>query len=167
LTEGAVVQTFSLPIPGGRPDEAFTFGVRKYDPDTDAELVLKTWRREIRATRPIRNWIAGEQRRHMSAVVEPMLERCPPMMACHPDHPMQVFAFCCAEYQGADAVLHFIYERRYWRSISVGERLLRLCLPSAGKQRLYYTHKTLWMRHISSKYAGQWDPYRATQSSSV
>lgn len=148
--------------------DVFEMGYRKYSEQTDQGLVLHSWVRKAMSCPPFtQNRQAGSQgmtseevNDHKNRVILDIIKRSPPVIACHPDHPEQIFGYCASEDQGETPVLHFIYVRDPFRRVGIATQLLKVCLPGLKSNKGYYTHNTLSMRYLAPKWNVSWDPFR-------
>jgi hypothetical protein len=144
------------------PGEVVQVVFRAFEPKEDRGVVLANWVRQIRAMKPFDRMDPSEFQRHKDCVIEPIVARCTPVMAAHPDDTNQVFGWVCGEVKDYDQILHFIYVRGVFRRFGFGNALMRVQFPALGKRPLYYTHRTNAMKHFVDKWQAKWDPYRAT-----
>lgn len=120
-----------------------THTIRPFAPDTDMGCVTKpffrcVWRGGgLSATEEVRRaWYAD--------VMMPLIERCPPIVACASDYPAQVFGWICGERRGELAVLHMVFVRERWRGRGIAGALLAAAF-GGRPPTIHATHKTaLW-----------------------
>jgi len=144
------------------PGEVVQVVFRQYDPKGDRGVVLAPWVRQIRAMKPFDKMDSTDFQRHKDRVIEPLIERCTPVVAAHPDASDQVFGWVCGAMDGQDQVLHFIYVRGAFRRFGIGTALMKTQFPGLGTRPLYYTHRTAAMKHFADRWNARWDPYRAS-----
>jgi GNAT superfamily N-acetyltransferase len=139
---------------------ALTMMVRTYVLRVDEGLVLASWARQIRKLPPFRQ-VSGEEFKAHTLRLERLLQRCPPVIACEPKHPEQVFGWVCAELQGDDRVLHFVYVRNTWRRKGIARYLLELSFAGRmGEQDILYTHRGRSTPHLETKWRLRYEPGR-------
>lgn len=141
-----------------------TIMVRTYVPRVDQGLVLASWCRQIRRLPPFGRMSGREFDAHHRRL-ERLLERCPPTIACEPEHPDQVFGWICGEVHPDGArVLHFVYVRNTWRQQGIARYLLELQFASrAGEHDLLCTHRGRSTPHLETKWRLRYDPGRLEQ----
>lgn len=129
----------------------FPFTIRRATAE-DAPLILNAI---IRST-VAHSGLSGVEREFYTQILhlalQSILGRCRALVACNPDRPTQVYAFCLFE---SPDVLHYIYTKRYFRQLGLATALLkasellgspiRLTIPS--KQAEHYKDK--WMMTIN------------------
>ena len=143
------------------PGDVVQVTYRKFDADMYRGIVIAPWVRQIRSMKPFDKMPPDDFKRHKDMVIGGLIDRCSPVMACHPDASDQVFGWVCGELQGEDQVLHFCYVRSAFRRFGIGNALMRRCFPKLGEDPLYFTHRTPAMKHFMDKWRARWDPYRA------
>jgi len=126
-----------------------------YDPGNDADerLILGNWLDHLRAL--YREDKADGRRRLKSIAklgkhgwrakrdqVADLIKRCPPIII-RSIHDQPCYGFICAEYQGSDQVLHFLYIRDMWRRRGFATTLMRVSFNRLGKDPIFYTHPML------------------------
>lgn len=126
--------------------------LRPYAPGDEA-LVYSSWINQVRNCAPL----AGQDPREHRRVVAALLDRCPPVVACHPDCPDQVYGYVCAEPPNA---LHFVYVRNTWRRFGIGSMLVGHVLPGFKEQTTYVTHNTRAVPHLRLPWRLAFNPYK-------
>lgn len=143
-------------------DEArgIQYAIRQYVPgdDNDTPLVFASWMRQIRKLPPFTSFGRDEFQRHRG-VVDRIVERCPPLLACDVSAPGVVYGFACAEMRGDLQILHFVYVRNTFRRLGIGERLVRHTLPRLKNEPVFLTHPGKAVPHLRDKWRLCFNPY--------
>lgn len=146
--------------------DSLRYALRVYSPAVDEGLVMDSWKKVIRPSPPFSLMQYRDVALHKTTIRD-LVDRCPPVMACHKDHPEQVFGWICAE-QAIDPrpdaehdlqVLHMVYVRGGWRQMKIGTNLMRCSFPALGKRPVYYTHITKMSRYHVHRWLLVYNPY--------
>lgn len=152
--------------------------LRELEPQTDLGLILDSWCGTCRPPRtdapkgvqPFTSMSRQEWEEHRE-LIGSLLGRCGALVACHPEHPEQIFGWSCAEVQPTGRgrriqVLHMAYTRATWRRCGVAGRLLAAQLPAFRAKPLYLTHEPKIRRHhprawgvLAGHWLLIWNPY--------
>lgn len=130
--------------------------IRPYQPGLDQALILDSWGHQIRPCPPFRGMTAAEFAGHRE-LIRRLIDRHPPVVACHGDHPHQVYGWACGE--PARRILHMIYTRSTWRVLRVATTLLAHLYETIGSEPLYLTHETPSTRYYRKRWQLKHNPY--------
>ena len=130
--------------------------VRPYQPELDAGLVMDSWAHQIRPCAPFRSMAPAEFADHRE-LIRRLITRHPPVVACHGEHPAQVYGWCCGD--PSRRVLFMVYTRSTWRQQSVATHLLEHLYKTIGSDPLYLTHETPAARYHRKRWALRHNPY--------
>jgi len=138
--------------------------VRAYQPEVDHQFVLTNWRRHIADLSPFCRWSHEEREAHAREVLEQLVSRAVPLMACDPEDAAHLYGFICGEHQDRERqVLHFLYVSRWCRQRGFATALLRHTFPALGKQTLYHTHPGAAAVFHRKRWLLRFNPYLARQ----
>lgn len=130
--------------------------LRSYLPETDQALILDSWCEQARAVQPVRGLDGGGRQAHRE-VVQRLVERAPPLVACHPQHPAQIYGWACA--QPRRRLLHMVYVRSAWRQQGVATRLMQELFSELGTTPIYLTHHTRAAPYHHERWQLQYAPH--------
>lgn len=151
--------TVKAPAPATAP----LLMVRAYSPEVDRPFVLKNWRRHIVDLSPFSRWTADECEAHAQEVIEQLVTRAAPLMACDPADATHLYGFVCGEHQGERQVLHCLYVSRWCRQRGFATALLRHTFPGLGKRTLYHTHPGAAAVFHRKRWLLRFNPYLVRQ----
>ena len=155
--------------------------LRGFSPETDGNLILDAWTKQIRpprrSNRPISvqpfTGMSGDEFQEHRYLIASLLVRCGATLACHPRFPDQVYGWICGEthptHGGTRQVLHMIYVRSSWRRQGYGRLLMSALFPALGAAPVYFTHQVKAQRAsrrawetVARKWRLIWNPYLIT-----
>ena len=134
---------------------------RAYNEATDKGVVYAPWTRQIRHMQPFDKMGPDEFDEHKEEVITKLIDRCKPTMAAPPGETYQIYGWVCGEHRDQKQILHFVYVRGVFRRFGIGNALMRLLFPSLGSERLYFTYKTVAIKHFMDRWDAIWNPYYA------
>jgi hypothetical protein len=97
-------------------------------------------------------------REHKAAVIEVLVARCAPAIACHTEHDDQIFSWICAD--SDRNTLHFLFTKEWARENGIAKSLLLHMFPWFGDRSIWYTHKSKASRFLQDKWKMQYNPYK-------
>lgn len=107
----------------------------------DVALVMSSWLSSYRdgpVGRLITDSVFYSETR---PIVQALVSRCPPVVACDPANPDSIYGWACGERVGGALVVHFVYVRQPWRGWGIARQLVAALGYQPG-EKLYATHVT-------------------------
>lgn len=139
-------------------DRGIAYGLRYYARG-DEGVVFSTWMSHIRKTDPFSRFDRDGMAWHRSAVLGPLVERCPPLIAHATDNERLVFGWAAGEYTTGRQVLHLIYVRSIYRNYGIGSKLMSVVFPHFKSRPIYVTHQGKTFRHRCRSWNLIYNPY--------
>lgn len=107
--------------------------------EADEHLILDSWWNQALAFEPLRALPPPLRLAYRSTLLR-TARRCGAGVACHPEHPEQIYGWICAEALNGEDILHQVYVRSTFREDGIGTDLMRAAFPRFGKNRICCTH---------------------------
>jgi len=150
---------FSIDHETGQEMPVATYPLRTYNPSTDSGVVIGPWKDHIRSQAPFKYFDHEAMKRH-ELLLEGLVARCMPIMACGTEDDTQVKGWICGEHQGDIPVLHMLWVRNTWRQRGIGAALMRIYFAQEfGRHAIYHTHPGRSVKHLRSKWKLVHNPY--------
>lgn len=107
----------------------------------DLALIMSSWIGEYREGPIGRLMTDTRYYAEVRPIVERLVTRLPPLVACDPGNPDTIYGWACGERVTSDLVVHFLYVRGPWRRWGIARKLLAALGYQAG-ERVIVTHPT-------------------------
>ncbi len=125
----------------------------------DRNYILATLSKGLLLEAPYRWMVKPVWRKH-HAQLEALIDRASVLVACNPEEPSHIFGYLISEEDPVGPIVHYVYVKDLYRCTGIARRLLAHGVPSLGKKKVHFTHKTKIMtERTCKKYNAVYDPY--------
>lgn len=126
----------------------------------DEELIYHSWLNEYKKSHFGKPIISNIFYRNHRRIIDGILERTPPIIACNKEEEDQIYAFISGEVrEDIGYIIHWIYVKGIFRGLKISKLLMDEFLKGNSKKNIYCTHRTSQGLAVINKYNMIFNPY--------